>query len=121
MLIDESVLGRLKSLGAHVAKPGEDVVSELVSLYRRDSETQLDRLKTRHDVDRRGLAALADTAHALKGASLAVGATQMAALARDLELAAKDDDAPQCTQLIDALDQASLTTWDALDAFAKRP
>lgn len=121
MLIDETILGRLRTLGASVAKPGEDVVAELVGLYRRDSGAQLERLKSRADVDTRGIAALADTAHALKGASLAVGASKVADLAKELEVAARDEREPQCAALIAELEAALVQTWEALGALERVP
>lgn len=119
MLIDETILGRLRTLGASIAKPGEDVVAELIGLYRRDSTAQLERLQNRTDVDTRGVAALADTAHALKGASLAVGATAVADLAKELEVTARSERAHECDSLIDSLETALRQTWDALDELAR--
>ena len=120
-LIDITVLERLKTLGGSVAHAGEDVVAELLRLYRRDSSNVLtalvDALALANDNGQRHRQ-LSERAHALKGASLAVGATRVAELSRQLEKACKDDDAEKCTTLVKVLERDLDATWAALDMFA---
>jgi two-component system, sensor histidine kinase and response regulator len=88
-IVDDVVVKRLLALRDAVAKPGEDVLGDLLRLFARDSETRLAMMR----------AALADgdadmrknAAHALKGAAGNVGAKRVAVIAAHVEKHAIDD------------------------------
>jgi HPt (histidine-containing phosphotransfer) domain-containing protein len=79
-LVDEAAVQRLRSLRAQVQREGEDVLGELLELFRKDSLARIDRMRRpQRDDD------VKHTAHALKGAAMNVGAARVAALALFLE------------------------------------
>ena len=78
-VVDEAVVGRLLTLRDQVARPGEDVLGDLLSLFERDTRLRIAALRT-GDVEERRSAA-----HALKGSAGNVGAQRVAALAAFLE------------------------------------
>ena len=82
-VVDDVVVKRLLLLRDQVAKPGEDVLGELLGLFERDSKTRLTALRMsiadgRAD-DRK------NAAHALKGSAGNVGAQRVAAIAAHVE------------------------------------
>jgi len=85
--VDNDTISRLRQLQASVSRPGEDVVAELVRLFQRDSMNHLGTIQTaRTDGD---LDVAVRAAHALKGASVAVGASRVARLCAWLETQVK--------------------------------
>lgn len=86
-VVDEGTILRLRQLQASVSRPGEDIVAELVSLFKRDSNSHLERIqKARDEGD---LTSAVSSAHALKGASVAVGASRVALICAWLEAQVK--------------------------------
>jgi HPt (histidine-containing phosphotransfer) domain-containing protein len=94
---------RLRSLRTEC---GDEVVTEIVELFARATPQLLDQLRSaRSHGDAETLRA---TAHQLKGSCLAIGASSMASLARDLEHRADP------TAAIERLEAALKPTYDAL-------
>jgi two-component system, sensor histidine kinase and response regulator len=77
-VLDAEALDRLRELPS-----GDALIREVAALYVDDSALRLDAI--RKAADRHDAAAIADAAHALKGGSANVGATQVQALAAKLE------------------------------------
>jgi HPt (histidine-containing phosphotransfer) domain-containing protein len=111
-ILDETVLARLRSLGGRVAHAGEDVVAELVSLFERDSRSQVERMRVH--LDTQDMGGVGEAAHALKGACLAVGARRVANLCKSLEIASRSDASQTTAQLVDDVDAGLADTWIAL-------
>jgi HPt (histidine-containing phosphotransfer) domain-containing protein len=79
-VVDVAAVERLRSLRAQVEREGEDVLSELLDLFHRDTVTRLEKLRAPVKPDD-----VKHAAHALKGAALNVGAARVAALAQYIE------------------------------------
>lgn len=79
-VIDDVVVERLCLLRDRVARPGEDVLGELLSLFERDAHVRLDDLARARSREEQRL-----SAHALKGAAANVGAARVAAWAAHIE------------------------------------
>src|ERR1051325_828999 len=87
-VVDDVVVSRLLALRDQVAKPGEDVLGELLVLFERDSVTRLEALH--QALAARDADAKKNAAHALKGAASNIGAARVAAWAAHVEKAALD-------------------------------
>ena len=108
-VVDDVVVRRLLALRDQVAKPGEDVLGELLQLFERDSQLRLVALKdavAHGDADARKSAA-----HALKGSAGNVGARRVAAMAAHIEKQDVD---------VDALDRLAAEIAAAIDALGGR-
>src|SRR5262249_915544 len=84
-VVDDVVVARLLALRDQVAKPGEDVLGELLTLFERDPATRIDALKAA--IAAGDLEAKKNAAHALKGAAGNIGAQRVAAWAAHVEKA----------------------------------
>ncbi|MCP4504522.1 MAG: Hpt domain-containing protein [Deltaproteobacteria bacterium] len=101
--VDEGIIDRLRQLQASVSRPGEDIVAELVRLFKRDSSSHLERIqKARVDED---LSVAVSSAHALKGASVAVGALRVAQVCAWLEVQVKGGRQKEVLIVAEAIDQ----------------
>src|SRR5205823_10755726 len=78
-VVDDVVVRRLLTLRDQVAKPGEDVLGELLQLFERDSRVRL--LALKDALAARDSGARKSAAHALKGSAGNVGARRVAAIA----------------------------------------
>jgi HPt (histidine-containing phosphotransfer) domain-containing protein len=88
-IVDDVVIQRLLALRDAVAKPGEDVLGDLLRLFARDSDTRLAMLRAALAAkDEEGRK---NAAHALKGAAGNVGAKRVAAIAAHVEKHAVDE------------------------------
>ena len=82
-VVDDVVVARLRLLRDQVARPGEDVLGELLALFERDA---LLRLHAIAEAIRAGSSeGRRQAAHALKGSAGNVGAARVAALAAHVE------------------------------------
>ncbi len=82
-VVDDVVVARLLTLRDQVARPGEDVLGELLTLFERDSVVRIAAIRAAlaaGDVEERR-----NAAHALKGSAGNVGARRVAALAARIE------------------------------------
>lgn len=93
LLLDQEVIDRLKDLARDVAEPGEDVLGDLLETYREDLTGRLKTLD--HALGSGDLNQAAETSHALKGASLTVGAAEMATLMADSETLLRAEGVPE--------------------------
>lgn len=82
-IVDDVVVARLCLLRDQVARPGEDVLGELVALFERDAQLRLATIGSA--LDDGGSEARRQAAHALKGSAGNVGAARVAALAAHIE------------------------------------
>jgi HPt (histidine-containing phosphotransfer) domain-containing protein len=105
-VIDDVVIARLFQLRDQVARPGEDVLGELLDLFVQDTRVRLATIRSAlasGDAEARRLAA-----HALKGSAGNVGASRVARLAASVEkggatAAQVDDLENEATRAIEAL------------------
>lgn len=82
-MVDELAVKRLQQLRDQVARPGEDVLGELVALFERDARLRVNAIR---DAVATGAAeARRQAAHALKGAAGNIGAARVAATAAHVE------------------------------------
>jgi HPt (histidine-containing phosphotransfer) domain-containing protein len=112
-VLDPAILERLRALADTSSVPGEDILSELVRLFERDSEARLLQLTA---LWRAGAAReVARCAHTLKGSASQLGAVRVVAVAADIEAAAAADvDTAQLARLRSEVSAAT----GALRAFA---
>jgi HPt (histidine-containing phosphotransfer) domain-containing protein len=109
-MIDETVIATLKE------SLGDDgtVIQQLIDMYISDSPPLVaDAVAA---LGRGDMATMARAAHSLKSTSASMGATAVSALARDLELHAKQNELAPSAAVLQRL-QAELN--DAIAAFAK--
>ncbi|HEY5389750.1 MAG TPA: ATP-binding protein [Solirubrobacteraceae bacterium] len=104
-LLDEATLAELRELHGGGLR-------ELLELYLDDVASQMPRLAAA--LQRGEIQSVALSAHRLKGASLAVGALAVSAVAAELEVCAKREDAESAAALLESLEKAVLETGDAL-------
>jgi two-component system sensor histidine kinase/response regulator len=105
--------GRISSLAAAL---GEDSLHELLGEFVASGEAQLDQIASA--VRDEGGAEVAHLAHALRGAALNYGAAQLAAAAKQLELAAKSGEG--IAEPLDMLQAAWPETREAIDTLLAR-
>ena len=96
--LDPDVLAQIKDLAAQ--DPGG--IAEVVRLFIRDARSRLDSAAT--CTQQGDLAAVALTAHSLKGSSANLAARTMAALCRELEAASQAGDVDTVTEVLARLD-----------------
>jgi HPt (histidine-containing phosphotransfer) domain-containing protein len=86
-VVDEIAVKRLCQLRDQVARPGEDVLGELLSLFERDAQVRVVALRAALALPDPSAAAEArrQAAHALKGAAGNIGAARVAATAAHVE------------------------------------
>src|SRR4051812_18827090 len=96
-VVDDVVVARLRLLRDQVARPGEDVLGELLGLFERDAKVRMDAIIAAVSAEHvatelarpldatRAMEARRQAAHALKGSAGNVGAARVAALAAHVE------------------------------------
>ena len=104
-LLDEATLAELRELHGGGLR-------ELLELYLDDVASQMPRLAAA--LQRGEIQSVALSAHRLKGASLAVGALAVSAVAAELEVCAKREDHDGAAALVESLEKAVLETGEAL-------
>lgn len=92
--LDPDVLAQIKDLAAQDPRG----IAELVHLFIRDTRSRLDSAAT--SAEQGDLAAVALTAHSLKGSSANLAAQTMAALCRELEAASKASDIDTVSEVL---------------------
>ena len=92
---------------------GEELLTEIVSLFIEDSAIHLTNIK--QDFARKRFAAIASTAHSFKGSSNAIGASELAALCHKLEMELEDRDEADLEKLIKKIDVAMSRVMKALE------
>ena len=115
--VDPDVLEML----ADLQEPGEpDLLSELVTLFLRDTPERLDVLH--RALDSRDFETAARAAHSLKGSAANLGATQLQALAADAETSARAGDEATVRASAAALDAEFAAVRRQLeDVLTRRP
>lgn len=107
-VLDDDIVRRLLELRASVARPGENLLAELLRLFATDSAARIAALRTSvelHDDD-----AIRMAAHALKGAAANLGALRVVGLAHRLER----DQPARTRDAVDALEGYVLEATEAL-------
>jgi|WetSurMetagenome_2_1015567.scaffolds.fasta_scaffold690974_2 HPt (histidine-containing phosphotransfer) domain-containing protein len=115
LFLDFDVINNLKELG------GDDPLSflkEIVVLYNDQFPVLLNNLKT--NLFEKDNMKLSQTAHALKGASLNIGAKETAALCKEIESKCNENAFDEISGLIIKLEQVQKDTMDALDELYKQ-
>jgi len=92
---------------------GEEILTEIVSLFIEDSAIHLTNIK--QDFARKRYGAIASTAHSFKGSSNAIGASELAALCHRLEMELEDHDEADLEELIKEIDVAMSRVMKALE------
>lgn len=82
-VVDDVVIERLRALRDQVARPGEDVLGELLALFVNDTRVRIRAIRTALAEDNGE--ARRQAAHALKGSAGNVGARRVAEVAAFLE------------------------------------
>lgn len=82
-VVDDVVLRRLLALRDEVARPGENLLGELLTLFAQDTQARIHTIRSA--LARGDHAACKRAAHAIKGAAGNIGATRVAHLAAQLE------------------------------------
>lgn len=116
-IVDDVAVMRLRQLRDQVARPGEDVLGELLSLFERDAHARIAVLRAVASASREGSDVATDphearrqAAHALKGAAGNIGASRVAATAAHVE---KNVVGPETIDLLQQEVDAALTALRA--------
>jgi HPt (histidine-containing phosphotransfer) domain-containing protein len=109
-VLDDDIVRRLLDLRASVARPGENMLGELLRLFATDSASRIAALRAAVAADDEE--AIRMTAHALKGAAANMGALRVVGLAQRLER----DQPARTLDAVDALERFVLEATDALRA-----
>ena len=107
-IIDRSVLDELRALGG----PGDDLLGEVIGVFLAEGPGQV--RSVGEALASRDATMIQRAAHRLKGSALGVGARQLAALAGEVEVAARAGDVGRATSSAAGLDAAFQATCDAL-------
>jgi len=98
---------------AHLADiGGEELVQEALTTYLEHSRGLFERFDQVPPEDTREIG---EIAHNLKGSSLAIGASDLARVAADLERRARSGDLEALSELRDELDQIARAVWQAAE------
>jgi HPt (histidine-containing phosphotransfer) domain-containing protein len=108
--LDDGAVTRLLALRA-LARPGEDVLGDLIALFRDDARARVDQLRR---VDGVSTQDLRRAAHTLKGAASNVGAKRVAELAAALERSYVDEIPPEAG-ILETLDHELTRAIAALE------
>lgn len=110
-IVDEIAVNRLRQLRDQVARPGEDVLGELLGLFERDARARVAALRaTLVEGGAAAPEARRQAAHALKGAAGNIGAARVAATAAHVE---KNDVAADVIDLLNQEVEAALVALRA--------
>jgi len=109
-LIDFSIVQGLKELGGD---DGEDFLKEILSLYSEQYPVLLEQIKN-YQINSDYIN-LSKSAHSLKGASLNIGAKEMASICKSIEINAKSDVRNGYEELISNLENIHSLTFIEFD------
>jgi HPt (histidine-containing phosphotransfer) domain-containing protein len=109
-IIDRSVLDEIRALGG----PDDDFLREVIDVFLADGPVQV--RSVNEALASRDAAAIRRAAHRLKGSALGIGASQLAALAAAVELAAGAGDVERATSGVAGLDAAFEAARAALES-----
>ena len=108
-LIDYSIVQNLIELGGD---EGKGFLKEIIELYIEQYPELIGNIKSGSSKNDSVL--MFQSAHALKGASLNVGAKELASLCKQVELKGKENDMTGISELIAAIEKIYLITMDEL-------
>ena len=96
--LDNNILNNIRELQT---EGEEDLLSELVDVYKKDSEQTVTKLRI--SIEQGDFIAVKRAAHNLKGSSANLGGAQLAALCRKVEAAAEEGDDIKLSELLPEL------------------
>jgi HPt (histidine-containing phosphotransfer) domain-containing protein len=100
-LIDLAIIDNLIDLGGD---DGKDFLKEIIDLYIQQYPELFESIKSSSEKNEAVI--MFQSAHALKGASLNIGAKELASLCKQIELKGKAGDMTQIPELIETLEKA---------------
>jgi histidine phosphotransfer protein HptB len=109
-LLDFNIIQSLKELGG---EDGNDFFKEIIDLYKEQYQLLLQKIKdcqSNNDFEN-----LSKSAHSLNGASLNVGAKEMASICKKIEINAKSEIKEGLIELISNLELVQALTFVELD------
>ncbi len=109
-LIDFDIVQGLRELGGD---DGDDFIKEIIELYKEQYPILLAQIK--NHLSNEDYANLSKSAHALKGASLNIGAKELASVCKTIEINAKSDIQQGFNELISDLETIHSLTFIELD------
>lgn len=109
-LIDFNIIQGLKDLGGD---DGDEFFKEIIDLYKEQYPILLQQIK--NYLNNKDYENLSKSAHALKGASLNIGAKELASVCKTIEINAKTDITEGYTELIANLESTHSLTFDEID------
>jgi HPt (histidine-containing phosphotransfer) domain-containing protein len=109
-LIDFNIIQGLKDLGGD---DGDEFLKEIIDLYKEQYPILLRQIK--NFLDNKDYENLSKSAHALKGASLNIGAKELASVCKNIEINAKTDITEGYSELITNLESIHSLTFDEID------
>jgi len=98
--LDNKILNNIRDLQS---EGEEDLLSELVDVYKKDSEQTM--AKIRISIEQKDFTALKRAAHNLKGSSANLGCVDLSAFCRKIEAAAEENDSSMLNQILPELDK----------------
>lgn len=112
VMIDQKIVNSLKSMQARGARKG--LIGDLMTVFRAQAEEVSDHLTTALEAG--DAVRLREAAHKFKGACGSIGAAQLAARAKDVEMAARENRLADAAAARDALSALVPDALAALDA-----
>jgi HPt (histidine-containing phosphotransfer) domain-containing protein len=109
-LIDFNIIQGLKDLGGD---DGDEFFKEIIDLYKEQYPILLGQIK--NFLDNKDYLNLSKSAHALKGASLNIGAKELASVCKTIEINAKTDITEGYSDLIANLESIHSLTFYEID------
>jgi len=109
-LVDISIVNNLIELGG---EDGSSFLKEIIDLYIQQYPELFNSIKS--GAEKNDLVTMYQSAHALKGASLNIGAKELASICKQIELKGKAGDMSQIPELIELLDKAYPQTIQELN------
>ena len=109
-LIDFNIIQNLKELGGD---DGDEFFKEIIGLYKEQYPVLL--LQIKNYLNNKDYQNLSKSAHALKGASLNIGAKEIASVCKTIEINAKTDIQEGYTELIENLELTHSLTFIEID------
>ncbi|NNF00156.1 MAG: response regulator [Pyrinomonadaceae bacterium] len=109
----DAVLSLSKRFAELEEEIGEEILTEIISLFIEDSAIHLTSIK--QNLSRKKYAAIAETAHSFKGSSNAIGASELAALCHRLEIEIEDNEDADIEALINKIDVAMSKVMKAIE------
>ncbi|MBI5402461.1 MAG: Hpt domain-containing protein [Ignavibacteriae bacterium] len=112
-LIDVAIVNNLIELGGD---DGKAFLNEILDLYVEQYPQLFESIKS--NAGKNEMVEMYQSAHALKGASLNIGAKEMASICKQIELKGKSGDMTQIPELIDLLGKVYPVTLEELKKLA---